>query len=108
MIVLTRLALLRVPAIANSLRQMNQGVLSPAAECLSEIPAALSLLLGPLIMARIEKRRLADYGLSLRGPVAKWLLWGTGWGLGNTSVTICSDLAAGILARRSRTPWMRP
>jgi uncharacterized protein len=72
------LGILRIPAAA---RIVRQGFLSPSLEYLSEIPTAICLLLCSWIMARIEKRSLGDYGLSLRRGAAKQFLWGLVWGL---------------------------
>ena len=68
----------RVPAAA---RILNQGFLSPSLEYLTEIPTAVCLLVCSLVMARIERRGLGDYGLSLRRGASKHLLWGLFWGL---------------------------
>jgi uncharacterized protein len=72
------LGILRIPA---AYRIIHQGFLSPALEYLTEIPSAFCLLLSALVMARIEKRSLGDYGLSLRRRVGKHFLWGLFWGL---------------------------
>jgi uncharacterized protein len=68
----------RIPA---AVRIFDQGFLSPALEYLAEIPTAICVLVCTLIMARIEKRSLGDYGLSLRRRVGKQFLWGLFWGL---------------------------
>jgi membrane protease YdiL (CAAX protease family) len=70
--------ILRIPAAA---RIFGQGFLSPGLEYLSEIPAAICVLVSSLVMARIEKRGLGDYGLSLRSGAGKHFLWGLLWGL---------------------------
>lgn len=70
--------ILRIPAAA---RIFGQGFLSPNFEFLLEIPTAICLLVCSLVMARIEKRGLADYGLSLRRGAGKDFLWGLFWGL---------------------------
>jgi uncharacterized protein len=62
-------------------RTFDQGFLSPGLEYLAEIPTALCLLIATLLMARIEKRTLSDYGLSPRRGVGKHFLWGLLWGL---------------------------
>lgn len=72
------LGILCVPTVA---RVMNQGFLSPGLEYLTEIPTAICLLVCSLVMARIEKRSLDDYGLSLRRGAGKHFLWGLFWGL---------------------------
>jgi uncharacterized protein len=71
-----------------ALRIYRQGFLSPSLEYLSEIPTAISVLVSTLVMARIEKRSLADYGLSLRRGTAKRFFWGLFWGLCVFSGTI--------------------
>jgi membrane protease YdiL (CAAX protease family) len=70
--------ILRTPAAAHI---FNQGFLSPSLEYLTEIPTAICLLLCSLVMARIERRGLGDYGLSLRRRASKRFLWGLFWGL---------------------------
>ena len=72
------IGILRIPAAA---RIFNQGFLSPGLEHLTETPTAICLLLCSLVMARIEKRRLGDYGLSLLRGASKHLLRGLFWGL---------------------------
>lgn len=67
----------RIPA---AVRIFDQGVLSPTLEYLAEIPTAISVLVCSLVMARIEKRSLRDYGLSLRQGGGKHFLWGLFWG----------------------------
>ena len=69
---------LHIPSAA---RILHQGFLSPGLEYLSEIPSAICLLVCSLVMARIEKRRLGDYGLSLRRGASKHFLCGLFWGL---------------------------
>jgi uncharacterized protein len=71
------IGILRIPAAA---RIFHQGFLSPYLEYLSEIPTAICVLVCSLVMARIEKRSLADYGLSLRREAGKHFLWGLFWG----------------------------
>jgi uncharacterized protein len=68
----------RIPAAA---RIFDQGFLSPSFEYLLEIPSAICLLVCSLVMARIEKRSLGDYGLSLRRGAGKLFLRGLFWGL---------------------------
>lgn len=70
--------ILRIPAAA---RIFHQGFLSPGFEFLLEIPTALCLLVCSLVMARIERRSLGDYGLSLRRGAGKHFFWGLFWGL---------------------------
>jgi membrane protease YdiL (CAAX protease family) len=72
------IGILRLPAAA---RIFNQGFLSPGLEYLTEIPTAICLLVCSLIMGRIEKRGLGDYGLSLHRGAGKHFLWGLLWGL---------------------------
>jgi uncharacterized protein len=76
--VLFAIGILRIPAAA---RILHQGFLSPGLEYLSEIPAAICVLVCSLVMARIERRSLSDYGLSLRHGAGKHFLWGVFWGL---------------------------
>jgi len=68
----------RIPGVA---RIFHQGFLSPSLEYFLEIPMAICLLVCCLVMARIEKRSLGDYGLSLRREAGGHLLWGLVWGL---------------------------
>jgi uncharacterized protein len=72
------IGILRIPAAA---RIFGQGFLSPSLEYLTEIPTAVCVLLSSLVMARIEKRGLRDYGLSLRRGASKHFFWGLFWGL---------------------------
>lgn len=67
-----------IPAAAHI---FHQGYLSPSLEYLLEIPMGICLLASSLVMARIEKRTLGDYGLSLRRRSGKDFLWGLVWGL---------------------------
>jgi uncharacterized protein len=67
-----------IPAAA---RIHHQKYLSPGFEYLLEIPFAICILLCSLVMARIEKRSLADYGLSLRHGAGRHFAWGLVWGL---------------------------
>jgi uncharacterized protein len=67
-----------MPAAA---RNFHQGFLSPGLEFLLEIPSAICVLGCSLVMARIEKRNLGDYGLSLRRGAGRDFLWGLVWGL---------------------------
>jgi uncharacterized protein len=73
-----RMGILRIPAVA---RTVNQGFLSPGLEYLTEIPTTICLLACSLLMARVEKRGLGDYGLSLYRGAGKHFLWGLVWGL---------------------------
>src|SRR5215469_9537892 len=72
------IGILRIPAAT---RIFHQGFLSPSFEYLIEIPTAICLLLCSLVMARIEKRGLGDYGLSLHHRASKHFLLGLFWGL---------------------------
>jgi uncharacterized protein len=72
------IGILRIPAAA---RIFGQGFLSPSLEYLTEIPTAICVLVCSLVMARIEKRGLGDYGLSLRRGAGQHFLWGLFWGL---------------------------
>lgn len=72
------IGILRIPAAD---RIFHQGFLSPSFEFLLEIPTAICLLVCSLVMARIEKRTLAHYGLSLHYGAGKHFLWGLLWGL---------------------------
>lgn len=71
------IGILRIPFAA---RILDQGFLSPSLEYLPEIPTAICLLACSFAMARIEKRSLGDYGLSLRRGAGKHFLWGLFWG----------------------------
>ena len=75
---LIMIEILHLPAAA---RIFNQGFLSPGLEYITEIPTAICLLVCSLIMGRIEKRGLGDYGLSLQRGAGKQFLWGLLWGL---------------------------
>lgn len=68
----------RIPTAA---RIYDQGFLSPSLEYLIEIPNVILVLVCSLVMARIEKRRLSDYGLSLRRGAGKHFSCGLFWGL---------------------------
>jgi uncharacterized protein len=68
----------RIPTAA---RIFRQDFLSPDFEFLLEIPTAICVLVCSLVMARVEKRGLGDYGLSLRRDAGKHFLWGLFWGL---------------------------
>jgi len=72
------IGILRIPAAAHI---FSQGFLSPGLEYLIEIPAAICVLVSSLVIARIEKRGLGEYGLSLRSGAGKHFLWGLFWGL---------------------------
>lgn len=72
------LGILRIPAAANV---FHQGFLSPSLEYLIEVPTAICLLMCCWVMARIEKRSLGDYGLSLRHGAGKHFSLGLLWGL---------------------------
>jgi len=72
------IGILRIPATA---RIFHQRFLSPSLEYLIEIPTAICLLVCSLVMGRIEKRGLGDYGLSTRRGAGKHFLWGLLWGL---------------------------
>jgi uncharacterized protein len=67
-----------IPAAA---RIYGQGFLSPSLEYLVEIPTSVCLLACALVMARIEKRSLNDYGLARARGAGKHFLWGLLWGL---------------------------
>jgi uncharacterized protein len=45
-----------------------------------ELPGFLAALVASLVMGRIEKRSLADYGLPTRGAFGKWFWLGVAWG----------------------------
>jgi membrane protease YdiL (CAAX protease family) len=72
------MGILRIPAAAGI---FHQGFLSRGLEYLTEIPAATCVLVCSLVMARIEKISLSDYGLSLHQGAGKHFLWGLFWGL---------------------------
>ncbi len=73
-----KVGILHIPAAA---RVFHQGFLSPSLEFLLEISQAICVLGCSVVMARIEKRSLANYGLSLRRGGRKDFLWGLFWGL---------------------------
>lgn len=75
--------------IPSAPRIFHQGFLSPSLEYLTEIPSAICLLVCSLIMARIEKRGLPDYGLSFRRGAGKHLVWGLFGGL----LLVCAVIA---------------
>jgi uncharacterized protein len=75
---LVKIGIYHVPA---AVRIFDQGFLSPSLEYLAEIPTALCVLVCSLVMARIEKRSLADYGLTLRDGAGRHFFWGLVWGL---------------------------
>lgn len=79
------LGILRVPGAA---RIIHQGFLSPALEYLTEIPAAICVLICSSIMARIEKRSLGNYGLALRRGAGKQFCLGLIWGFAVFSAVI--------------------
>jgi uncharacterized protein len=72
---------MEVLCIPSAARILHQTFLSPGLEYLSEIPAAICLLVCSLVMARIGNGHLRDYGLSLRRGAGKHFLWGLLWGL---------------------------
>ena len=82
---LFRLVLTRIPQLAHFSGQKH---LSVSLEYLVEIPTALCALLSALIMARIEKRTLADYGLRFQRGTGRQFSLGLVWGLASFSAMI--------------------
>jgi uncharacterized protein len=76
-----RLVKIGINHVPDAARIFDQGFLSPSLEYLAEIPTAICVLVCSLVMARIEKRSLADYGLALRDGAGRHFFWGLVWGL---------------------------
>lgn len=69
------------PAHTRRCWHLPSGFSFTGLEYLTEIPAATCVLVCSLVMARIEKISLSDYGLSLHHGAGKHFLWGLFWGL---------------------------
>jgi len=67
--------ILKIPALAAIVRLASHGTLSPRAQFLIEGVGIISAFFAAWIMSRIEKRRLAVYGIPLKGAFGKtfWL-----------------------------------
>jgi membrane protease YdiL (CAAX protease family) len=56
------------------------GPMRPSFQIVGEAVSLLAVLVPALVMGRLERRGLADYGLPLRGPVLRQFLIGSVWG----------------------------
>lgn len=61
---------------------------SPANVIMAEVPQFLIVLIAAAIMARFERRKLAEFGLPLRRAFGKHFWMGAAWGFGMLSVII--------------------
>lgn len=81
-----------VPAIAH-LRQ--RAFLDPVGLAYQEAEALIQVLIATLIMARIERRRFAAYGIPTRDAFGRDFWVGCGWGIGSTTLLVALIAAFG-------------
>jgi membrane protease YdiL (CAAX protease family) len=103
---LALLAILRLVIIQHGLRlipgflkiakaSQGSGVLTPQFQLLLESAAILVVFLAAGVMAKIERRPFANYGLSRKGAFAKLFWQGVAWGLAFESVEMLAIWACG-------------
>ena len=78
-------------------RLSHGGGLTPASAALGEGSISLALLLSAAVMARIEKRSLADYAMPARGALGRQFWQGVVWGfLAVSALLLVMNLAHGF------------
>ncbi len=75
---------------------LGSGEFSPSGLLVMEIVNLASLAVALAVMARIERRALADYGLPRTGPLARRLLEGVLWGLAMVLGMVLLQRAEGV------------
>jgi len=69
--------------------------LDPIGFILDELQVLIIVLIATLIMARIERRRLVDYGIPMQKPFGRDFWAGVGYGMGSTSLIVALIAAFG-------------
>lgn len=91
--VATRQAIRLLPALHRIASHAIQGTITPDFALIFESAGILALCLATFIMARIERRSLWSYGLSLSGAFGKRFWQGALWGLTLVSLEILGIFA---------------
>jgi uncharacterized protein len=84
-----------IPLTAGILSAHVRGVMTPGFGIVVYIPVLLAFPLPALIMAKIERRPFATYGLPLKGAFGKLFWQGVIWGLVAMSVVMVAIYALG-------------
>lgn len=71
----------RIPVLRQIFHDAQSGTLTPVFELVFETAFIAALFFATAVMARIERRSFADYGLPLRGAFRKLFWQGAAWGL---------------------------
>jgi membrane protease YdiL (CAAX protease family) len=80
--------LMQIPAFRHGLTQANQGQMNTTALIFSEIPQAIAVLLGAVLMSLIEKRSWGVYGMPLNQALGLRFWEGMLWGVAAISAMI--------------------
>jgi membrane protease YdiL (CAAX protease family) len=83
-----RAVVIRNPILHQIMRQGQSGTLTPHFEFIFETSVLVVLFLATAIMARVERRSFADYGLPFKGAFGKFFWQGAIWGLGIETLII--------------------
>jgi len=88
----------------------ERSFLDPAGTIFDELQALIQVLIATWIMARIERRRFADYGVPVRSAFGSNFWVGLAWGAASTSLLVGLIAAFGGyrilgLALHGRTLW---
>ncbi len=83
-----RAVIIRIPVLHQIMRQGQSGTLTPQFEFVFETSVLMILFLATAIMARIERRSFADYGLPFKSAFGKLFWQGAIWGLGIETLVI--------------------
>ena len=73
--------LVHTPSLAGLIEPLREGRLSVPAALTVELAFVVSLLVATIVMAKIEKRSLSDYGLPIRDAFGRFFWQGVTWGL---------------------------
>ena len=88
-------AVVHVPFFGKLRKEAVTGTLTPAYLIVFELLQFGLALLAAAIMSRIEKRKISEYGIPLRGAFGKHFWQGTAWGLVVVSAEMLAMAALG-------------
>lgn len=88
-------AVRHVPRLLRLLEPLREGRLEVAAALVAEMQLVLSLLVAVLVMGKIERRSLGDYGLPGCGAFGKHFCQGLAWGIAAVTAVMLLIFVAG-------------
>jgi uncharacterized protein len=74
--------------VLSILHLKQQPFLTPVGTISGELQALVQTLIATWVMARIERRHFADYGIPVRHPLGRDFWAGLAWGLASTSLLV--------------------